>query len=177
MNKQFIYFTSIMVLMAATIVAVSGQENLAGLSNIINNTTLNAIPNETLNASLTSNGSVSIPAPVVPAESTITNNTSLMEKPPALNENLPAQNATDLQNVTIAIEGGNNSSATEEISAIQVIPLEPEVDTVFSIGGGLKSNQIFQIHGSALPRQTYEVGMPIKPLRDTSKMFFACNII
>ena len=175
MNKQFIYFTSILALMVAAIVAVPAQENLAVLSNIIiNNTTLNAIPNETLNANLTS--SVRIPAPVSPVESTIMNNTSLMEKPPALNETLPAQNATVPENVTTAIEQGNNASATEEISAIQVVPSEPEVDKVFSIGGGLKS-QIFQVHGNAKPTQTYEVGMPIKPLRDTSKMFFVCNII
>ncbi|MCX6669803.1 MAG: hypothetical protein NTV25_08395 [Methanothrix sp.] len=133
MNKQFIYFTSIMVLMVATIVAVPAQENQAVLSNIIiNNTTLNAIPNETLDANLTSsdNGTVRIPAPVAPVENTIANKTS-----------------------------------------------EPKGDTIFPIGGGLKSNQIFQIHGNAKPTQTYEVGMPIKPLRDTSKMFFACNII
>ncbi len=172
MNKQFIYFTSILVLMAATIVAVPAQENLAGLSNIINNTTLNASPNETLNASLISNGTGSIPTPAVPAESTITNNTSVMEKPTALN-------STVLQNATLAVEGGNtgnNSSVIEEISTIQVIPSGPEVDTVFSIGSGLKS-QVFQIHGRAVTTQPYEMGMPIKPLRDTSKMFFVCDIV
>jgi len=56
------------------------------------------------------------------------------------------------------------------------MPSEPEVNTVFSIGDGLKS-QIFQIRGKALPRQNYEIGMPIKPLRDTSKMFFVCDIV
>jgi hypothetical protein len=80
MSKQFIYFASVLFLMAAAALVVSAQENASALNNAtlnnitsLNNTTLNASINETFNATasmpviIASNESV-IEAAILPTE-------------------------------------------------------------------------------------------------------------
>jgi hypothetical protein len=259
MNKQFIYFTSILALMIVTIAAVPAQEGSAALTNItVNNTTLNAASNETLNATAnetlnataietlnttanetlnattngtlntTTNGtlnataietsnatanetlnanssenpaessietpietlnqtdlnstpldneSVSTPVLAASEENTASNNTSLNATFPALNETSPAQNATAPENVTATVKPENNASTIAELSGSQATSSAPNENTVFTIGSGLKSNQVFQVNRNAQPRDVYELGMPIKPVRDVDNMFFVCDII
>ena len=50
-------------------------------------------------------------------------------------------------------------------------------DTIFSIGSGLVSNDIFQINGNVEPQKPFEVDLPTKPVKDLSKVIFASNII
>ena len=218
MNKQFIYFTSILALMIATIAAVPAQESPAALNNItVNNTTLNAAANETLNAitnetlnattneTLNANSSenptasstetpietlnqtdlntpldnesVSTPVLAASEENTASNNTSLNATFPALNQTIPAQNATIPENVTATTKPENNASPIAEISGSQITSSTPIENTVFAIGSGLKSNQVFQVNGNAQPRDVHELGMPIKPVRDVEKMVFVCDIV
>ncbi|MBN1235184.1 MAG: hypothetical protein JW999_03940, partial [Methanotrichaceae archaeon] len=113
MSKQFMYFASILFMMAA-ILAVSAQEDTAALNNVtmnnttlLNNTTLNATLNETFNAtasepvSALSNETV-IEALILPAETA--SETAPIETVSSENETAPAQDVAMPENVTVAAE-------------------------------------------------------------------------
>jgi len=168
MNNQFIYFTSILVLMTASALAVPAQENAAALNNTtINNTTLNITLNQT--------------SPVLNQTATALNETApvLNETAPALNETAPVLNQTALTNVTATgAVLANDISASTEASTPQVKPIGSSENAIFVIGTGLKSNEVFQINGvNAESQKNFEVGITVKPLKDLSKMMFVCNIV
>jgi len=159
MNNQFIYFTSILALMAISALAVSAQENAIALNNTtLNNTTLNITLNKT---------ALNVTAPVLNETASALNETS-----PALNETAPA-NVT-----TTGAVLANGISASTELSVPQVKPIGSSENAIFVIGTGLKSNEVFQINSdNAKSQKNFEVGITVKPLKDLSKMMFVCNIV
>jgi len=173
MNNQFIYFTSILALMAISALAVSAQENAIALNNTtLNNTTLNITLNKT---------ALNVTAPVLNETASALNETSpaLNETAPALNETAPALNETAPANVTTTgAVLANGISASTELSVPQVKPIGSSENAIFVIGTGLKSNEVFQINSdNAKSQKNFEVGITVKPLKDLSKMMFVCNIV
>ncbi len=59
----------------------------------------------------------------------------------------------------------------------QAMQIGSTENKVFSIGGKTGSNEAFQVNDLSGTKKTLEVGMPIKPVKDLSGMYFACNII
>ncbi len=205
MDKQFIYFTGVLVLLMTAAAAVQAQENWASPTNITwNNTTLNATTNETLNATanetLNANSSersseshvetlnqtdlvsmpsneenVSLQLPATSDRNIASNGTSLNATSPTLNQTIPAQSTTFPENSTVNSE--NNAPVIPGLSGSQATSSASSENIFFAIGSGLKSDQVFQINGNARPVRLFELGIPIKPVRDVGRMIFVCDIV
>lgn len=178
MSKKFIYFASVLFMLAA-ILSASAQENTAALNNAsLNNTAI--LNNTTLNAS-------AIEGPILPMETA--NDTAPVENASAENETVPVQNETSLVEEIATqneIVPENVTSAAEPVSTASPLPvvLQPEVMSigsaqraVFAIGGGQTSPNLFSIDGKALPQGAYEVGLPAKTIMDLSALPFFVNKI
>ena len=179
MNKQLIYFTSTLLLLMAATLSVPAQETNVALNNSsMNNTTLN---NTTANSILDLaaindtdlNDTNSVAAP---------NGSSLSEpsaNETATNDVVASQNLTSPANASAEVKPEDNLSGnvTENSQSAQESQEEVIEKTSFAIGAGLQSDKVFVVNGNAKPKQTFEAGIPIKPLRDISKMFFVCDIV
>ena len=104
------------------------------------------------------------------------NQTGLNETLPDLNEVVPVENVAIEGNATSEVMQANNASVTATVSQPTVFQIGSSEDTIFSIGSGLVSNDIFQINGNIEP-QPFEVDLPAKPVKDLSKVIFTSNII
>jgi hypothetical protein len=201
MNKQLIYFTSTLLLLMAATLSVPAQETDVALNNasmnstsmndtITNNTAINdtstnntitngIVMNNTLNSTLNStaiNGTALNETDSAPA----LNGSSLSE--PSLNETaMTSSNATQeppsQTNSSAEINPAENMGENAAENQVQAVQEDNMAKTSFVIGAGLQSDKVFVVNGNAKPKQTFEAGIPIKPLRDTSKMFFVCNIV
>ena len=105
------------------------------------------------------------------------NQTGLNETISALNEIVPVQNVTIEENATSEVMQANNARATAKVSQPTVFQVGSSEDTIFSIGSGLVSNDIFRINGNVEPQKPFEVDLPTKPVKDLSNVIFASNII
>jgi hypothetical protein len=182
MSKQFMYFASILFMMAA-ILAVSAQEDTAALSNdtmnnttLLNNTTLNASLNETLDVTTSEPVSVAsdeivIEAPILPAETT----PAQIEEIAAQNETAPAQNVTIPEDVAIPEEAVSTASPMPVASQPGVMQLGSAGRTVFAIGG--ENPNLFSIDGKTLHEEAHEVGLPAKTVMDLGNLPFFINKI
>ena len=184
MNKQLIYFTSTLLLLMAATLSVPAQETNVAPNNIsMNNTTMNSTTmNNTTAISILNlaaindtdlNNTNSVAAP---------NGSSLSEpsaNETATNDVVASQNLTSPANASAEVKPEDNLSGnvTENSQSAQESQEEVIEKTSFAIGAGLQSDKVFVVNGNAKPKQTFEAGIPIKPLRDTSKMFFVCDIV
>ena len=184
MNKQLIYFTSTLLLLMAVTLSVPAQEtNVAQNNTSMNNTTMNSttMNNTTANSILDLaaindtdlNNTNSVAAP---------NGSSLSEpsaNETATNDVVASQNLTSPANASAEVKPEDNLSGnvTENSQLAQESQEEVIEKTSFAIGAGLQSDKVFVVNGNAKPKKTFEAGIPIKPLRDTSKMFFVCDIV
>lgn len=187
MNKQLIYFTSTLLLLMAATLSVPAQETNVAPNNIsMNNTTMNSTTmNNTTAISILNlaaindtdlNNTNSVAAP---------NGSSLSE--PSANETttndvVASQNLTSTANASAEVKpeenlSGNVTENSRSAQSAQESQEEVMEKTSFAIGAGLQSDKVFVVNGNAKPKQTFEAGIPIKPLRDTSKMFFVCDIV
>ena len=165
MSKEFIYFTGILALLMAATLAVPAQEITAGLNSAsMNNTTLNTSQNLT-SLHATSNDTVMNTTTSDPG----LNNTS---QEGALTNSTPAANVTLPVNATATIEPVGSAS-----NQVEVATSEGSEGLVFPIGSGLQPESTFVVNGNARQKDTFIVGLPIKPVRDVSKMLFVCDIV
>ena len=151
MNKQFIYLAGILVLAMTATFAVTAQETNA----TANNTTLN---------------------------STILNNTTIANDPADAALNIGAE-SHDTQNLS-TVNGQSNVVA--DISEMAgVAPLvaagassaqsPSKIASSFKIGTGVGGLDPFNPEHVML--ESLKLGIPIKEMRDTGKMFFVCDIV
>ncbi len=184
MNKQLIYFTSTLLLLMAATLSVPAQETNVALNNTsMNNTTMNSttMNNTTANGILNLaaindtdlNNSNSVAAP---------NGSSLSEpvaNETATNDVVASQNLTSTANASAEIKPSDNLSenAAGSVQSSQASQEEALEKTSFAIGAGLQSDKVFVVNGNAKPKKTFEAGIPIQSLRDTSKMSFVCDIV
>ncbi|MDD4162208.1 MAG: hypothetical protein PHW87_06980 [Methanothrix sp.] len=150
MNKQFIYLTSILVLAMAASFAVSAQESNA----TANNTTLN---NTTLN------------------DTTIDNATDAplnLDAASQTTQNLSTVNGKPIVVAPISEMAGVAPVVAATASSAQVAS-EPAGS--FKIGTGVGGSDPFNPEHVEI--EALQLGIPIKPMRDTGKMFFVCDIV
>jgi hypothetical protein len=179
MNRPLIYFTSTLLLLMAATLSVPAQETNVALDNTsmnnttMNNTTSNSILNLTAINGTDLNNTNSVSAP---------NGTSLSEpsaNETAMNSAIAPQNLTSPANSSAEVKPADNLSenAAENVQAAPAAQEGTLEKNSFTIGTGLQSGKVFVVNGNAKPKQTFEAGIPIKPLRDTSKMYFVCDIV
>ena len=185
MLKQFIYFACVLFMIFGAISMVSAEEN----TSLLNNTTVDVAMNVSLNNTL--NATTSEPMNAISNETIVAepnenlndfankplNQTGLNETIPDLNEVVPVENVAIEENATSEVMQANNASTTAKVSQPMVFQVGSSEDTIFSIGSGLVSNDIFQINGNVEPQKPFEVDLPTKPVKDLSKVIFASDII
>jgi hypothetical protein len=72
----------------------------------------------------------------------------------------------------------NNASTTATVSQPEVTQVGSSPNSVFVIGGALKSGEAIQIGGNEQSQiQAFEVGSPAASVKDLSKMAFDTNAI
>ncbi len=185
MSKQFIYFASVLFLMAAAALFVSAQENASALNNAtlnnitsLNNTTLNASLNETLNATasmpviIASNESV-IEAAILPTEAANVTAPAAEEPAPAANETalaapelIPVQNET-MPAISEAIAPQNatapaqNATAPDNASTpaetIDMAGLIPAVSQPGAMAIGSPQRNVFTVGGSRMTPSFFSI--------------------
>ena len=168
MNKKFIYLTGILVLAMAASIAATAQESNA----TANNTTLN---NTTLNNTILDNAVVSIanptglnptqvddsadPALNIGAESRTTQNLSTVNGQPNV-----VADISKMAGVAPLVAAGASSAQSAS-----------EVASSFKIGTGAGGLDPF--NPKHVEIESLKLGIPIKAMRDTGKMYFVCDIV
>lgn len=155
MKTQIIYFMGIMALLMAATVSVPAQEGNLALNITLNNTTMN-------------NTTLEFAAP--DAAVIITADENVSEENASI-ESAAAENVSSEESPVAAIE------PVAEDTAPQVAETSSQGQKVLKIGTGLESDRVFVVNGNAKPKDTFEVGIPIKPCRDVGKMVFVCDIV
>jgi hypothetical protein len=155
MKTQIIYFTGIMALLIAATVSVPAQEGGAALNATLNNTTMN-------------NTTLKFAVPGAAINITAAENVS--------EENVSVENAT-VEDVTSETVPVSAIEAVAEDTAPLVAEASSQGGNVVNIGTGLESDRVFVVNGNAKAKNTFEVGIPIKPCRDVGQMVFVCDIV
>ncbi|TFH50405.1 MAG: hypothetical protein E4G89_03460 [Methanothrix sp.] len=151
MNKQFIYSAGILVLAMAATFAVTAQETNATL----NNATLNSI---ILNNTTTANDSADA-ALNIGAESHTTQNLSTVNGQPIV-----VADISEMAGVAPQVTAGASSAQSAS-----------EVAGSFKIGTGIGGLDPFNPEHVVI--ESLKLGIPIKAMRDTGKMYFVCDIV
>jgi hypothetical protein len=168
MNKQFIYLTSILVLaMAASIAATAQESNAIANNTALKNTTLNntilenavvAIANPTGQKSTPVNGSAEA-ALNIGAESHTTQNLSTVNGRPIV-----VADISKMGGVAPLVAAGASSAQSAS-----------EVAGSFKIGTGVGGLDPF--NPKHVEIETLKLGIPIKAMQDTGKIYFVCDIV
>jgi hypothetical protein len=175
MNKKYIYLTSIMFLMVAATVAVPAQElNALETSATLNNTTSNADVNITAQNSTPAN--VTNPENTI-AESAL-NNASLSNA--ASNDSTISQMVQNLSTVNdkplVAVPISEMAKIAPEVAAVaSSAQASTEQEDAYKLGAGVGGLDPFNPKHEEI--ESLNLGLPIKPMRDTSKLFFVCDIV
>ena len=163
MNKQFIYLTSILAVAMAATFAVTAQETDA----IANNTTLNNTILDNVTASVANpTGQNSTPAN---DSADVASNTSVASHTA---QNLSTVNGQPIVVAPISELAGVAPLVAAGASSAQVVS-EPEGS--FKIGTGVGGSDIF--NPKHVEIEAAKLGIPIKAMRDTGKMFFVCDLV
>jgi hypothetical protein len=168
MNKQFIYLTSILVLAMAASIAATAQESNA----TANNTTLN---NTTLNNTILDNAAVSIANPTGQNSTPVNDSADAALNIGAAShaaQNLSTMNGQPIVVVPISELASVAPLVAAGASSAQVTS-EPEGS--FKIGTGVGGSDPFNPEHVEI--ETLKLGIPIKAMRDTGKMYFVCDIV
>ena len=175
MNKKYMYLTSILVLMMAATVAVPAQE----LNAQENNATLN---NMTSNADVYIATQNSTPANVTNPDNTIVesalNNASLFDA--ASNDSTINQMAQNLSTVNdkplVSVPISEIAKIAPEVAAgASSAQASTEREDAYKLGAGVGGLDPFNPKHEEI--EGLNLGLPIKPMRDTSKLFFVCDIV
>ncbi len=151
MNKQFIYFTGILILATTATFAVTAQETGA----TANNTTLNStIQNNSTTANDSADAALNFGA-----EGHNAQNLSTVEGQPIV-----VADISEMAGVAPLVAAGASSAQSAN-----------KIENSFKIGtevGGLDPFNPKHVKIDSL-----KLGIPIKEMRDTGKMFFVCDIV
>jgi len=151
MNKQFIYLAGILVVAMAATFAVTAQETNA----TVNNTTLN---NTILNNTTTANDPVDA-ALDIGAESHTAQNLSTVNDQPIV-----VADISEMAGVAPLVAAGASSAQSAS-----------ELAGSFKIGTGVGGLDPFNPKHVMI--ESLKLGLPIKSMRDTGKMYFVCDIV
>lgn len=151
MNKQFIYLAGILVVAMAATFAVTAQETNA----TVNNTTLNNI---ILNNTTTANDPADA-ALDVGAESHTAQNLSTVNDQPIV-----VADISEMAGVAPLVAAGASSAQSAS-----------ELAGSFKIGTGVGGLDPFNPKHAKI--ESLKLGLPIKSMRDTGKMYFVCDIV
>jgi len=181
MTKHIIYFACMLAMMMAVTITSLAQDN---------NTTANLTANNnTLNASL--NASLIIAPPSVASgndgiATTALNNTTAIALGNASPKkiiivdtglNQTSKNLSTVDNATITVAPISEMAKT----APEVAAASSSAQVAYAPEGALKLGSGIDGWDPSSPTHkevnTQELGMAIKPMRDTEKMFFVCDIV
>jgi hypothetical protein len=163
MKKQSIYLAGILVLAIAATFAVAAQESNA----IANNTTLN---NTTLD-----NASVSIANPTGQNSTQINDSADAASNIGAASHT--AQNLSTVNNQPVVVADISDMAGVAPLVAAGASSAQSasELAASFKIGTGVGGSDPF--NPKHLKVEALKLGIPIKSMRDTGKMFFVCDIV
>jgi hypothetical protein len=163
MNKQFVYLTSILVLAMTTSIAATAQESNA----TANNTTLNSTTLDNAAASIGSptgqnttqvNGSADAVLDIGAASHASQNLSTVNDRP------VVVADITEMAGVApLVTAGASSAQATSELAGS------------FKIGTGVGGSDTFNPKHAEI--EALKLGIATKPMRDTGKMFFVCDIV
>lgn len=167
MNKQFIYIAAILAVAMAATFSAAAQETDATANDTLNSTSLNNITldnatvgaaNQTEQKSHPANSS---------AAATVNIGAAIQAA-----ENLSTVNGHPKVVAPISEMAGIAPLVAAGASSAQVAS-EPAGS--FKIGAGVGGIDPF--NPAHLEIESLKLGLPIKPMRDTGKMFFVCDIV
>ena len=168
MNKKFIYLTSILAVAMAASIAVTAQESNATANNVtLNNTTLN----DTILENATGRRSESDSAKFRPCKWFCRCCIEYWCSKSNYSESKHCEWPTDCSRSHQQI-GSVAPLVAAGASSAQVAS-EPEGS--FKIGTGVGGSDPFNPEHVEI--ETLKIGIPIKSMRDTGKMFFVCDIV
>jgi hypothetical protein len=151
MNKLLIYLAGILAVAMAATFAVTAQETNAP----VNSTTLN---NTVLNNTTTANNPVDA-ALDIGAESHAAQNLSTVNNQPIV-----VADISEMAGVAPIVAAGASSAQSAG-----------ELAGSFKIGAGVGGLDPFNPKHAKI--ESLKLGLPIKSMRDTGKMFFVCDIV
>jgi hypothetical protein len=163
MTKQIMYFACILAMIITVSITSLAQDN--------NNSTAN---NTTLNASLI------MTQPIVAQNNTASatlNNTTTVTALGDTSLNQAAKNLSTLDNATIVVAPISEMAkkAPEVAAAASSIQVAYAPEGALKLGSGVGGwNPFSPMHKKV---DSLELGIPIKPMRDTERMFFVCDIV
>jgi hypothetical protein len=195
MNRPFIFLISTLILMTA-IAVVAAQDNGAALNNstlntTTSNTTLNlTAPNSTsLNETILSETTLSEAIQKAAGSNDSLNesmNKSIDEAAPGnASRNYAILNTTAANQTALNLSTINNVTL-DAVSITEIAKKAPEVAAgASSIQAPTKEEGALLIgkdgwdplHDRHKSIEPSKIGLPIKPIRDTGKMFFVCDIV
>jgi hypothetical protein len=147
MNKQFIYIAGILILAMAATSAVTAQET--------NATTLNStILNNTTPANDSKDAALNIGAAIHTAQNLSTVN----------GQPIVVADISEMAGVAPMVTAGASSAQSAS-----------ELAGSFKIGKGVGGSDPFNPEHVVI--DTLKLGIPIKAMRDTGKMYFVCDIV
>jgi hypothetical protein len=181
MTKNIIYFACILAMMMAVAITTFAQDN---------NTTANLTANSTaLNASLNANLIIAPPSVASGNDgiaTTALNNTTAIALGNASPKktiivdtglNQTSKNLSTVNNATITVASISEMAKT----APEVAAAASSVQVAYAPEGALKLGSGVGGWDPSSPTHkevsSQELGMTIKPMRDTEKMFFVCDIV
>ena len=185
MTKHIIYFACMLAMMMAVTITSLAQDNNTTANLTANSTALNASLNTSLNASL-----IIAPPSVASGNdgiaTTALNNTTakalgnISPKKTIIVDtglNQTSKNLSTLDNATITVAPISEMAKT----APEVAAAASSVQDAYAPEGALKLGSGVGGWDPLSPTHkevnTQELGMAIKPMRDTEKMFFVCDIV
>jgi hypothetical protein len=152
MNKLLIYFASLLILATATALAVSAQESNVTADAAVNNTTITSISAEAEAPQISNNSAINLSTAKEATQNLSTADSSVVA--PISQMALPAPSlaagASSIQ--TAAPEEGSQKigAVVNDINRTIVNPSESE---------------------------PLELGLPTKPVKDVSTIFFVCDLV
>jgi len=151
MNKQFIYLAGILILAMAATFAVTAQETNA----TANNATLDStILNNTTPANDSEDAALNIGAAIHTAQNLSTVN----------GQPIVVADISEMAGVAPMVTAGASSAQSAS-----------ELAGSFKIGKGVGGRDPFNPEHVKI--DTLKLGIPIKAMRDTGKMYFVCDIV
>jgi hypothetical protein len=163
MTKQIMYFACILAMIITVSITSLAQDNNTTMNSTANNTTLNA--------------SLIATQPTAAQNSTALNNTTTVTALGDTSLNQTAKNLSTVNNATIVVAPISDMAkkAPEVAAAASSVQVAYAPEGALKLGSGVGGwNPFNPIHKEV---QSQELSIPIKPMRDTERMFFVCDIV
>jgi hypothetical protein len=181
MTKHIIYFACILAMMMAVAITSLAQDNNSTANLTANSTALNA----SLNASLTiappsaANGNYGIATTALNNTTAIALGNASPKKTvivdTGLNQTTKNLSTVDNATITVAPISELAKTAPEVAAAASSVQVAYAPEGALKLGSGVGGRDPSSPTHKEVSSQ--ELGIPIKPMRDTEKMFFVCDIV